>query len=183
MKTILLLQLLLIILPFSLIAQEVSFEAVENINGITVIKGTKEPFTGKTVAFYPDGKKSLEIEYRNGIESGTNRSWYNDGKIMNETQIDSGKINGYWIDYYPNGVKENEVIYENDFMNGPCTRRYDNGNVKETGRYSHCREEGLWIYYWENGAKKAQGEYRESIKTGEWQYWDKNGSILKEAPE
>ena len=159
----------------ALYAQEVSFDAIYEKDGLTYIKGSNELFTGKVVAFYPNGKKSLEIEYKNGIESGTNRNWYANGNIANETQIDSSKIDGLWIDYYPNGVKQNEVTYETDYMNGPCVRRYENGNISEEGSYAHCREEGLWKYYWENGNKKAEGYYHEASKTGEWKYWDEQG--------
>jgi antitoxin component YwqK of YwqJK toxin-antitoxin module len=119
--------LLLFLLPFMTYAQEVSFDGVELKNGITFLSGTDIRFTGKTVGFYPNGNKCIEIEYRNGIESGTNRTWYNDGTISNETDIDSGKIHGKWIDYYPGGTRQNEITYENDYMNGPCTRWYQNG--------------------------------------------------------
>lgn len=159
-------------------AQEVSFDGVEIKDGITVISGTAIPFTGQTVGFYPDGKKCIAIEYRNGIESGTNRTWYNDGTIFNETEIDSGKIHGKWIDYYPDGKKQNEVTYEKDYMNGPCTRWYANGQVSEQGNYHHCREEGEWIYFWENGQVKAQGHFHEAVKTGEWQYFDEKGNSI-----
>ena len=110
-------------------AQEVTFDAIEEIKGLCYLKGTNQLFTGKTVDFYSNGKKSIEVEYQNGVESGTNRTWYNTGILMNETQIDSGKINGYWIDYFPNGTKQNEIVYEDDYMNGPCTRWYENGNI------------------------------------------------------
>lgn len=162
-------------------SQEVTMDAVEEINGLTCLKGSHEPFTGKTVAFHTNGKKSLEIEYRNGVESGTNRTWYNTGQLMNETQIDSGKIHGLWIDYFPDGKKQNEVTYETDYMNGPCTRWYENGQIKESGSYVHCREEGEWTYYWPNGKRKAKGTYHEAIRTGTWEFFNEQGEAATEA--
>lgn len=160
-------------------AQEVTFEGVETHDSITTLKGSKEPFTGKVVAFNINGKKTLELEYKNGRESGTNRSWYPNGNIMNETQITNGKIDGLWIDYFENGKKQNEITYETDYMNGPCKRWYESGQVKEQGNYQHCREEGYWVYYFENGQKQTAGDYHQAQKVGVWTVWNEKGEVIK----
>jgi uncharacterized protein len=160
-------------------AQEVTFEGIETRDGITYLKGTNEPFTGKAVAFNGDGKKSTEIEYKNGHESGTNRIWYQSGKLMNETQITDGKIDGLWIDYYENGQKQNELNYEMDYMYGPCTRWYENGQIKEQGSHQHCKEQGHWVYYYENGQKQSEGDYNQAVKIGTWTEWNEKGEVVK----
>ena len=160
-------------------AQEVTFEGIETHDSITVLKGTNEPFTGKVVAFNVNGKKSMELEYKNGRESGTNRSWFPNGNIMNETQITNGKIDGLWIDYYENGQKQNELTYEMDYMYGPCTRWYENGQIKEQGNHQHCREQGHWIYYYENGQKQSEGDYNQAVRIGTWTEWNEKGEVIK----
>ncbi len=171
--------LLLLLISKLIVAQEVTFEGIDTKNDTTYLKGTTEPFTGKVVAFQTNGKKSIEIEYKNGKETGTNRSWYPNGNLMNETQLTNGKIDGLWIDYYDNGQKQNEVTYETDYMNGSCTRWYKNGKIKEQGNYVHCRENGKWIYYFENGQKQSEGEYNKAEKVGTWTEWNEKGEIIK----
>jgi antitoxin component YwqK of YwqJK toxin-antitoxin module len=171
--------LFLIFISQYVFSQEVTFEGIETKNEITYLKGTNEPFTGKVVAFNINGKKSIEIEYKNGKETGTNRSWFANGNLMNETQLTDGKIDGLWIDYYESGKKMNGITYENDYMTGPCTRWYENGNIKESGNHHHCKENGYWVYYFENGQKQTAGEYSEAQKIGDWIEWNEKGVVLK----
>ena len=159
-------------------SQEVTFEGVETKNEITYLKGTNDPFTGKVVAYNINKKKNLEIQYLNGKETGTNRTWYPNGNLMNETQLTEGKIDGLWIDYYENGKKKNEITYENDYMTGPCTRWYDNGNIQEKGNHHHCKEQGYWEYYYENGQKRTAGDYLDAQKTGIWIEWNEKGAFV-----
>lgn len=173
--------ILFILLLFSqyLFSQEVTFDGIETKNEVTYLKGTNEPFTGKVIAFNGNNKKTLEIEYKNGKETGTNKTWFANGKLMNETQLTDGKIDGLWIDYYDNGNKMNEITYENDYMTGPCTRWYENGNVKEKGNHHHCKEQGYWEYYYENGKKQTAGDYIDSQKKGVWTEWNEKGEVVK----
>ena len=101
--------LLLVLFCKLIFAQEVTFEGIETKNDTTYLKGTNEPYTGKVVAFQVNGKKAIEIEYKNGTETGTNKTWYQNGNLMNETQLTNGNIDGLWIDYYENGQKQNET--------------------------------------------------------------------------
>jgi len=180
MKKILILTFLWIAVAQCNKAQDVPFDGVEEHNGLQYLKGTDDLFTGKTVSYHPNGKKAVEISYIQGKENGTNRQWYANGTLQNETQIKDGKLNGLWIDYYENGKKEQEITYEDDYMNGKCTRWYENGKVKEQGQNVHCREEGLWIFYYENGLKKEEGAFHEAQKTGLWKEYDEQGKLVRE---
>lgn len=40
-----------------------------------------KPFTGKTVSFHSNGQLSGESEYKNGLEEGTTKRWYENGQL------------------------------------------------------------------------------------------------------
>ena len=78
---------------------------------------------GRTVTYYPNGKITEEIEFRNGIREGENNY------------------------YSPEGVLLKKLFYKNDQLDGRVFYYDSNGDVKIEGNYKDGKKKGLWKYY------------------------------------
>jgi antitoxin component YwqK of YwqJK toxin-antitoxin module len=103
-------------------------------NGTWFLKDT-EPFTGKFIDYYLDGKKEGE------------------GYLFN------GKLKGKRLLYDPNGNLSDEVEYENGLQNGVEKRYYKNGTLMQTGTFKNGKEIGTWEMYHPNGKLKQRSNF------------------------
>ena len=78
---------------------------------------------GKTVTYYPNGKITEEIGYKNGIKEGENNY------------------------YSPDGILLKKLLHENGELHGPISYYDANGNVVIEGNYMEGKKKGLWKYY------------------------------------
>ena len=61
----------------------------------------------------------METPFVGGKENGTQRMYFEDGKLKQETQFVDGKITGSVKWYYPSGVVKEEAIYKEGEQQGP----------------------------------------------------------------
>ena len=112
---------------------------------------SEDPFSGTMVAYYSNGQKKGEAEYR------------------------YGKKHGKFIKYYENGQKENESEYRDGLEQGEATNWYENGQKQLESEWRDGKLHGKATSWYENGQKQAEAEYRDgeliSVKG-----WDKNGN-------
>jgi antitoxin component YwqK of YwqJK toxin-antitoxin module len=108
-------------------------------NGTWFLKDT-EPFTGKFIDYYLDGKKEGE------------------GYLFN------GKLKGKRLLYDPNGNLSDEVEYENGLQNGVEKRYYKNGTLMQTGTFKNGKEIGTWEMYHPNGKLKQRSNFNNNGK-------------------
>ncbi|RMG83630.1 MAG: toxin-antitoxin system YwqK family antitoxin, partial [Bacteroidetes bacterium] len=62
-----------------------------------------KPFTGTSVAYFPDGKKSASIDYVAGKKHGIYRKWFEDGTLSFESHYSNGKQHGETKSWWRNG--------------------------------------------------------------------------------
>ncbi len=131
-------------------------------NGTWFIKNDSNPYSGKFIDYYLNGKKegegillngklngkrliyhlngnlSDELEYENGISNGLEKRFYEDGSLMQKGQLKNGKEIGIWEMYHPNGqLKQRTTFNENGKMNGESISYYSTGNVKGKNVYEN----------------------------------------------
>ncbi len=70
----------------------VNAEEVEDRDGITYLKGSDTPYTGKAFALYENGQKSSEVNYKDGKMDGLVMSWYENGQKRGEANFKNGKV-------------------------------------------------------------------------------------------
>ena len=87
---------------------------LQDRGGVKYEKNTEEPFTGKYVKYYQDGKKKLEEHYKDGKKDGLWTSWKTDGAKDFQLHFKDGKKDGLWTRW-----DKDEKISE--------TRTYNNG--------------------------------------------------------
>jgi antitoxin component YwqK of YwqJK toxin-antitoxin module/Tfp pilus assembly protein PilF len=111
--------------------------------------------TGKIVAYYANGQKSIEFELQSGI------------------------IIGKRIAYFPNGKLRYEENYLGGSQDGMQKNYYSNGNLKSEENYVIDEKNGAVKYYYENGKLKESGKYLNGAKFGDWKYYDATGKLTK----
>ena len=91
---------------------------------------------GKRLLFYPDGNLSDEIEYENGLQNGVEKRYFKDGVLMQTGEFKNGKEIGVWEMYHPNGqLKQRSNFNENGKMDGESNSYYSTGEVKGKSKY------------------------------------------------
>jgi antitoxin component YwqK of YwqJK toxin-antitoxin module len=134
--------------------------------------------------FYENGKKKMEISYRNGVEHGSVRSWFSNGALEMTCIYHKGKLDGEKSRWYQNGslkcrtcwslgVQDGKsetwlksgrlrslVSFKSGKLSGPAKWYHENGELAIVGFYGENGErEFLWQLYRGNGEKCAQISY------------------------
>ena len=147
---------------------------------------TNKPYTGNLDVINNDwGKDAVEFnkDYVDGLLHGTEKSYYQSGKLKSigyfTKGILDGVVTGYYKDgsvqvvghfsngikdggvlyYYPNGSKQVEMFYDNGKLQGTVKTWYENGNVMKSIPYSKGMVHGTLEIYYESGGVFEEVEY------------------------
>lgn len=112
---------------------------------------------------YVKGKKSFIISFKNGLRHGFTRTYFEDGRLKNETPYLNNKKNGLEREYYDNG----SLNYNTDWRDG--TR---------VGSSEHYSESGFLMNY---DAFDVQGPDTSRLDIVYYAEYDSIGRVLKQA--
>lgn len=122
--------------------------------------------------------------FKNGLQEGTCKFFYNDGKLKEISNWDNGKLEGHTTYYYPNEVKKAEGEYKRGFKNKKWTYYREDGSMSsvETFLYKNnlSKLEGENTFYYPTGQVEEKGFYKNGLATGRWQGFHKNGKLFAE---
>lgn len=127
----------------------ISYQVLD-VNGILSQKKdiTEQPI--KIESFYANGKKALEIHFKNRM-------------------YDSN----YTI-YYTNGNKALDVNYINGRLEGKETMYYENGSVYSEKNFKNHKLDGIVTFYDKNNSKIIESNYKEDYLHGEYKIYENN---------
>ena len=155
-------------------------------NGKFIFPNTNKPFTGNLDVINNNwGVDAVEFnkDYVDGVLHGTEKSYYQSGKLKSigyfTKGILDGVVTGYYKDgsvqvvghfsngikdggvlyYYPNGSKQVEMFYDNGKLQGTVKTWYENGNVMKSIPYSKGMVHGTLETYYESGGIFEEVEY------------------------
>lgn len=74
--------------------------------------------TADIKAFYPDGKKSVELVYKESIYQGRQMVYYSNGQLAEERTFDKSDLNGPLKKWTPAGTISYDALYKNDSFIG-----------------------------------------------------------------
>ena len=140
-------------------------DLIEMDNGLTTVKFSDEPITGKVYGFF-------------GEKSNPQRVYV--GNMVN------GKKEGNWKSYYHStGKKKYDENYKDGKLDELRTEWYENGNIKSITSHKETRNRIVkvqYVEYYENGWKENEGnEWNENRKDwNEWTEWYENGQKSSE---
>lgn len=116
------------------------------------------PIKGETahiVAYFQNGKKSIEYD------------------------LDKGMYQSIYTEYNSNGSVLESCSFIDDNYEGDAVEYYSNGNKKYEKKYSQGMLNGLVVKYYESGALKSSETYKSGDLHGKAQYFDENGQKIK----
>jgi antitoxin component YwqK of YwqJK toxin-antitoxin module len=86
---------------------------------------------GLWTAWYPNGQKEAEGEYREDVPTGKFVWWYENGQKQAEGTYAEGQENGTWITWHSNGLKESQAEYLAGQLSGKWLSWKDDGQLNE----------------------------------------------------
>lgn len=150
----------------------------------------------KEFEFYFNGKKKKETSFKDSLEHGEWKTWFEYGNLHAKGNCKMGKDDGLMTEYSTGGIKVREVLFENgkelihtkfnqngnkffeiNSKDNKLYAWYDNGQLKgEMPRIGN----GSNNEYYEDGSKKIEGFKKAGAKDSIWSYWDQSGNLIKE---
>jgi len=92
--------------------EEANYEQLNRRDGIAYSPDSQEPFEGRAVSYYPNGKPMYSAVFKGGKEEKV-VSWYDNGQKQSEGSMKSGKFHGQVRYWYENGKLMANYTYEN----------------------------------------------------------------------
>jgi len=118
------------------------------VSEINYLNGKKN---GIYRTYYDNGKLQEETNYIEDIKDGQSK-WYNKaGKRVAEYNYGNGAFQGIQKTYYDNDTLSTATTYLNNIMTGDYKEYYRNGKLKQEGKYINGLKEGAWVEYDELG--------------------------------
>ena len=107
---------------------------------------------GKFKEFYENGQIKLDSNIINGQPHGENKEYYENGELMMEGSFKEGKNEGLWKGYYENGKKKIEEEYKDGINHGIYKKYYENGKLYQETTFNDGENDGLYMEYKEDGS-------------------------------
>ena len=154
--------------------------------------------TGQWTWWYPTGQMSQQGSYLNGQKTGTrtfyyedgsrmaeechgtgvSRSWYRNGDLKSEVNVENGKKNGLYRSWHDNGQVEEEITYVNGSREGETSQWHNTGQLKFCGLYRNNELQGKGTWWLANGRLDMEGNLVDGEQDGVWKfYWRTNGKL------
>ena len=108
------------------------------------------------IAYYTNGNKKYDIEYKNGKIDGKAKYWNNNGDLINVVNYRNNLFHGDWIDYY------------------------SNGNIQHVTTYAYGHKNGEEIWYYKSGQIKSKVVYNYDEIITDLVRWDENGILIND---
>ncbi len=80
--------------------------------GLYYQEGTTEPFTGRQVGYWPNGRMMQDISFRDGLKHGRERRWFYNGSAYYEKNYQRGKLHGTNREWDMRGVLKLDETWE-----------------------------------------------------------------------
>ena len=125
---------------------------------------------------YDEDENLIETGFleKEGIHSGTVKTFYPTGELKSKLPYFHGKIAGSLRKYYKSGKIQQISEQNTKGIHGKSKIFYENGRIREDFTYVNGKEEGVGITYYENGKIESKQPYKHGKKHGEtiWYYPD-----------
>ena len=128
---------------------------------------------------YKDGTLEEERFYKDGMDNGRWKYYYESGNKKEEREFKDDKKNGEWLQWYENGNKKAVFNFIDDKKDGKCIHWYENGQIEEEESYKNGISFGQSLNWYENGQLKQETNWKDGdISSMKW--WYENGQLEME---
>jgi len=130
--------------------------------------------------YYMNGKLLDEKTFTKGKVNGIERGYYINGVLQSETPYNMGIENGIRKTYYENGKIESETPFTHGHINGIDKEYYENGNLEYEYPRTHSMNNGILKEYYEDGKLKTESQYINDTIDGFVKVYYENGQIMSQ---
>lgn len=132
--------------------------------GWAEIEHVGDEIDGLWTVYFANGEKNWQREYTAGKQHGYERTWTEDGLLIDEKYFRNGQLHGCWRIWYVNGQLWQESQFENGQQAGQQTWWDEQGAVDAQGDIRNGVHEGTFIIdVWHpqtDGIKEMVVEYQ-----------------------
>lgn len=133
----------------------------------------------RTTMFDIEGQAMGYGKYSNQLKDST-WTYFQNGKVISTIDYKDGKREGKKYTFYEDGKVYEETTFENDIENGIWNMFYPTGKVKITCNYLNGNKDGKITYFYSDGKIETEGFYKNTVQNGFWRYYDHRGAVAKE---
>ncbi len=131
----------------------------------------------KITAYFAEGGKQQEKQYKNNRPAGTWKTYFPGGKQpQTEEQYQNGRLNGPRLTYFENGQVQSRQPYVSGLVIGLRQEYYPSGKLRAESTYAHGQLSGPYRELREDGTVALTGAYRTGKQTGDWVYFKADGT-------
>ena len=133
----------------------------------------------KDVSYFND---TIFYELKDQLPDGTYKIYYDvlkknlecTGEILNHQKINK------WTWFYETGKKRIEISYENGLYQGQFICYYPDEKQSVSIPYSQGIRNGSTAGWYPNGLKLFEGSYTDGNASGDWKFYNEDGTLFKE---
>ena len=144
-----------------------------------------------------------EENYTNGKKNGLEKNYFPSGKLSEEKTWKDNIQYGQWKQYYEDGTIKSFGIYNNGVLEGEVKYYFPGNIISVEGYFRHSVKHGKWTYYnrdgkiiinienyidgllegefaeWheKDGKPKSKGQFKKGKEDGRWTTWFADGNI------
>ncbi len=125
--------------------------------------------------FYESGEKSMEGFVKGQQQSGLWKFYYENGGLKEEGNFTDGLRHGSWKGYFEDG----QLSCTTSYSHGDGERKtfYPSGELQAKGPVKGNLRTGYWNYFDKEGNKEAEGSFNRDMRNGEWVFYQDNGIV------
>ena len=144
---------------------------------------TNKPFTGNLDVINNDwGKDAVEFnkDYVDGVLHGTEKSYYQSGKLKSLGSFKRGILDGIVTGYYEDGTIQVRATYDNGVKQGRVIHYYPNGTKQVESFYTDDKFDGIRTTWYENGKPMEIAPYSKGLLHGTGRTYYEAGGVFEE---
>ena len=152
-------------------------------DGRLINPNTNQPFTGNLDVINKDwGNEAIEFnkDYVDGILHGSEKSFYQSGKLRSIGYFNKGKVNGVVTGYYEDGGIQVRAFFDNGLKQGRVIYYYPNGNRQQEQFFDNDVLDGIHTTWFENGRPMESIPYKQGIVHGIAKTYYEEGGLFEE---
>ena len=151
-------------------------------NGLFYQRNTIAPFSGVAVSENAEGKKLMEVRFKDGKMHGDVKEWGENGKKIFEATFESGVQVGKETQWYASGALKSEFNYLNGQFDGVCTEWFKKKEQKRSqGLFRNGKEEGEHKWWYSTGEIDQIVFFKNGLAEGTVKNWHQNGKLKLES--
>ncbi|MEI6949533.1 tetratricopeptide repeat protein [Paraflavisolibacter sp. H34] len=137
--------------------------------------------TGDWTYYFPSGQLQGTDKWENGLETGEDILYSEEGIVTNRMYWKAGKRQGEKRTFFAIGTPRKVENYVEDLLEGPGTEFYSTGEKSEEATYKAGKLHGTLTAFYQNGRTQKVATYANGLLDGPYKTFHANGRPELEA--